>query len=155
MATHSSIPAWRIPRTEEPGGLQSTGLQRVGHNWVTNTQVRLFATPRLRFSRRQQKLLMEDMRFTLSSSKRSQADVQLNKTFSKRSCFFSEGLLLMLSTWFHFHFLRKWPDTEFCLDTVFILWLSKESQSAWLTKLLLPPGLTLHYFISKRKAVLK
>ena len=29
MTTHSSILAWRIPRTEEPGGLQSTGLQRV------------------------------------------------------------------------------------------------------------------------------
>ena len=37
MATHSSILAWEIPRTEEPGGLQSMGLQRVGHNWVTNT----------------------------------------------------------------------------------------------------------------------
>ena len=32
MATHSSILAWRSPRTEEPGGLQSMGLQRVGHN---------------------------------------------------------------------------------------------------------------------------
>ena len=32
MATHSSIPAWRIPWTEEPGGLQSMGLQRVGHD---------------------------------------------------------------------------------------------------------------------------
>jgi len=32
MATHSSILAWRIPRTEEPGGLQSMGLQRVGHD---------------------------------------------------------------------------------------------------------------------------
>ena len=31
-ATHSSILAWRIPRTEEPGGLQSVGLQRVGHD---------------------------------------------------------------------------------------------------------------------------
>ena len=31
MATHSSIPAWRIPWTEEPGGQESTGLQRVGH----------------------------------------------------------------------------------------------------------------------------
>ena len=37
MATHSSILAWRIPRTEEPGGLQSMGLQRVAQNWVTNT----------------------------------------------------------------------------------------------------------------------
>ena len=32
MATHSSIPAWRIPWTEEPHGLQSTGSQRVGHD---------------------------------------------------------------------------------------------------------------------------
>ena len=32
MTTHSSILAWRIPWTEEPGGLQSTGSQRVGHN---------------------------------------------------------------------------------------------------------------------------
>ena len=37
MATHSSILAWRIPWTEEPGGLQSTGSQRVGHDWVTDT----------------------------------------------------------------------------------------------------------------------
>ena len=32
MATHSSILAWRIPWTEEPGRLQSMGLQRVGYN---------------------------------------------------------------------------------------------------------------------------
>ena len=32
-ATHSNILAWRIPWTEEPGRLQSMGLQRVGHNW--------------------------------------------------------------------------------------------------------------------------
>ena len=32
MATHSSFLAWRIPCTEEPGGLQSTGSQRVGHD---------------------------------------------------------------------------------------------------------------------------
>ena len=33
VATHSSILTWRIPWTEEPGGLRSMGLQRVGHNW--------------------------------------------------------------------------------------------------------------------------
>ena len=32
MVTHSSIHAWKIPWTEEPGGLQSMELQRVGHN---------------------------------------------------------------------------------------------------------------------------
>ena len=36
MATHSSILAWRIPWTEEPGRLQSTGSQRVGHDWATS-----------------------------------------------------------------------------------------------------------------------
>ena len=37
MATHSSVLAWENPRTEEPGGLQSMGSQRVGHDWGTNT----------------------------------------------------------------------------------------------------------------------
>ena len=37
MATHTSILAWRIPWTEKPGGLQSMGSQRVGHNRVTDT----------------------------------------------------------------------------------------------------------------------
>ena len=37
MATHSSILAWRIPWTEEPGRLQSMGSQRVGHDLVTDT----------------------------------------------------------------------------------------------------------------------
>ena len=37
MATHSSILARRIPWQEEPDGLQSTGLQRVGHDCTTNT----------------------------------------------------------------------------------------------------------------------
>ena len=37
MATHSSIFAWRIPQTEEPGGLQSMGLQSIGHNSAANT----------------------------------------------------------------------------------------------------------------------
>ena len=35
LATHSSILTWRIPWTEEPGGLQSTGSQRVRHDWAT------------------------------------------------------------------------------------------------------------------------
>ena len=37
MATHSSILAWKIPWTEESGGLQSMGVQRIGHDWATNT----------------------------------------------------------------------------------------------------------------------
>ena len=37
MATQSSVLAWRIPWTEEPGGLLSMRLQRIGHDQVTNT----------------------------------------------------------------------------------------------------------------------
>ena len=40
MATHSSILAWEIPWTEEPGGLQSLGSQRVGHDWERLTHRR-------------------------------------------------------------------------------------------------------------------
>ena len=38
MTTHSSILAWEMPWTEEPGGLQSTRLQRVGHDLVPRQQ---------------------------------------------------------------------------------------------------------------------
>ena len=41
MASLFSILAWEIPRTEEPGGLQSLGLQRVGHNLVTEHNILL------------------------------------------------------------------------------------------------------------------
>ena len=37
VATHPSVLAWRIPWTEDLGRLQSMGLQRVGHDWATNT----------------------------------------------------------------------------------------------------------------------
>ena len=42
MVTHSSILAWRIPWTEESGGLQFTGSQRVGHDWVTSLHLSHF-----------------------------------------------------------------------------------------------------------------
>ena len=38
MATHSSVLAWKILWTEEPGGLRSMGLQRFGHDGTTNTR---------------------------------------------------------------------------------------------------------------------
>ena len=41
MAIHSSILAWRIPWMEEPGGPQSKGSQRIGHNWATSLSLSL------------------------------------------------------------------------------------------------------------------
>ena len=42
MATRSSILAWKIPWTEEPGGLQSMELQRVGHSWKAEYTTALY-----------------------------------------------------------------------------------------------------------------
>ena len=42
MALHSSTLAWKIPWTEEPGGLQSMGSQRVRHDWVTSLSLFTF-----------------------------------------------------------------------------------------------------------------
>ena len=47
MATHSSILAWRIPWTEEPGGLQSMALQRVRYDLATKQQQQIMASPPL------------------------------------------------------------------------------------------------------------
>ena len=44
MATHSSILAWRIPWTEDAGGLQSRGLQRIGHDCV-KTPTHILSSP--------------------------------------------------------------------------------------------------------------
>ena len=44
MTTHSSILAWRIPWSEESGGLQSMGSQRIGHDLATNISIFLFFT---------------------------------------------------------------------------------------------------------------
>ena len=54
MATHSSILAWRIPKTEKPGRLQSLGLQRVRHDWThththTHTKIILGAMEKSKF----------------------------------------------------------------------------------------------------------
>ena len=51
MATHSSILAWEFPWTEELGGLQSMGLQRVGHDLMTKQEQQYFLAVNLVFLR--------------------------------------------------------------------------------------------------------
>ena len=52
MTIHSSILAWRIPWTEEPGGLQSMGLQRIGHYWATFTVFHFLSERLLQLTRK-------------------------------------------------------------------------------------------------------
>ena len=74
MATHSSTIAWKIPWTEEPGRLQSMGLQRVRHDWVTslslsgryykcqnNHQIKTHMTQKLELSEMKSKRIMITM----------------------------------------------------------------------------------------------
>ena len=59
MATHSSIHAWEIPWTKEPGGLQSMGSQRVRHDWMTSffQHYRIVKTKELHWLDSKQKLM--------------------------------------------------------------------------------------------------
>ncbi|CAI9163778.1 unnamed protein product [Rangifer tarandus platyrhynchus] len=61
MATHSSILAWRIPCTEEPGRLQRIGLQRAGYDLATNTFT--FSLFKSYLAQKEESELMEICRF--------------------------------------------------------------------------------------------
>ena len=76
MATHSSTLAWKIPRTEEPGRLQSMGSQRVGHDWVTSLTHSLRSTQcregrSMPFSRRILLFLCQPIRYCPRSCKKT------------------------------------------------------------------------------------
>ena len=113
MATHSSTLAWKIPRTEEPGGLQTMGSQRVGHDWVTS------------FSLFSLSLLLKDTEIQSKSS-----DVFLVCIFMKFSvafkilqphCFF---FLLLFHSIMNFGLLIMWGYlTNWTIFPVPVQWL--------------------------------
>ena len=53
MATHSRIPAWEIPWTEEPDGLQSMGSQRLRHDLATKQEQQQITTTKIAINRPQ------------------------------------------------------------------------------------------------------
>ena len=87
MAPHSSILVWKIPWTEEPGRLQSLGLQRVGHSWATSLFTRLLITflPR---SKHLLNVLLSSKHFTLRPS----VTTILDKMFQKVNWFSANQL---------------------------------------------------------------
>ena len=96
-APHSSILAWRIPWTGEPGGLRSMGSQSVGHNWVTHFHVtfilsgmrwRLFV---VRFAFSWWLVMLNNFFMYLLASCRSSLEKCLFRPFF---CFFKSGYLL-------------------------------------------------------------
>ena len=61
MVTHSSTLTWRIPWMEEPGGLQSTGLQRVGHDLVTSLSLFIHYFTNLNYKKYQKSPIIRKM----------------------------------------------------------------------------------------------
>ena len=105
-ATHSSLLAWRIPWTEQPGGLQSRGSQRAGHDWVTNTHISYLAASR----NQQSPVLMEQTLDTFKSfprsSRFSSTSQKWRKGFSSWLSFPSAELGITLKT-SHIYSLEK------------------------------------------------
>ena len=60
MATHSSVLAWRIPGTEEPGGLPSMGSHRVGHDWSDVAAAALISVVVVLCSQRCKKIMVSE-----------------------------------------------------------------------------------------------
>ena len=82
VAAHSSVLAWRTPGTEEPGGLQSMGLQSVRHDWMTFTslQVRWF----LIFREQKCLALSFHLLIALSKNAMSGAEATFFKSWGKK-----------------------------------------------------------------------
>ena len=91
-AAHSSILAWRIPWTEEPGGPQSMGLQWVWHDWATNTHKHIHTHPWLSQMRR---LKLEKLQLTQAHLVNTRTDMPSARTgtFCLRWSFHAPGCL--------------------------------------------------------------
>ena len=79
MANHSSILAWRIPWTKEPGGLHPMGLQRVEHDWATNTFILI---PELGYQFRSVQLLSYVQLFATPWAAACQSSLSITNSWS-------------------------------------------------------------------------
>ena len=92
MATHSSILAYRILWTEEPGRPQFMGLQRVRHNWVTNTSLHLIS-PKGLISKIHKELLQLNSYKINKEVKNTHSNLKANNSFKKwETSFFKEDI---------------------------------------------------------------
>ena len=91
MATHCSTLVWKIPWREEPGGLQSMGLRRVGHDWGTSLSLFTYNVHMLNFVK------------YLSSSMQILINFETNR-MNYNNCFLNAELIL--HSWNKFHIVK-------------------------------------------------
>ena len=115
MATHSSILAWRIPWTEEPGGLQPMGSQWVGHDWATNTHT-LSSSPL--FCHRQQETYKRN-KVSFPSPYRTE---NFMLTINDHFFFLAYTHILLLLSYF-----SRWEKPAFMILYSFLFWLPSGS----------------------------
>ena len=80
MTTHSSILDWETPQTEEPGGLQSMGLQRVRHNLATQQQKGFYYVPNWEIQQKQDRVSWNSWSSPLTNTKSSDRYEEETKT---------------------------------------------------------------------------
>ena len=102
MTTHSSVLAWRIPRTEEPGGLQSTGFPRVGYDWVSNTLSPTLQNSPLRCERWASD---PDSLQGVSPVEQSPEAVPAVTAFKKQA--YGPRIVLRITSWIRSHFITQ------------------------------------------------
>ena len=84
MATHSSILAGRIPWTEQPGGLQSMGSQRIRHNWATNTFTDIHREKSMWRSTQEENHVKTDDEWCISKSRNSKGCLETTRNSEVR-----------------------------------------------------------------------
>ena len=124
MATHSSILAWEIPWTKDPGGLQSMGSQRVGHVWATNTKM-LKSYRICNYTRNQYQKIFENNPHIFES----------NVTFIKRLWYLKQSAQSCRGSccsWTPIRFLKGRPLLTLCDPIIVELW--EETSAGFLCK---------------------
>ena len=125
MAPHSSVLAWRIPWTEEPGGLQSMGSRRVGHDWATSLSLFTFMHWRRKWQPTPVSLRGESQgwRSLVGCSPRGHTESDTTEVTAAAAVAAAEKLTLSLSIYpkyYHFYMTLKEKLLIICFTLFFI-----------------------------------
>ena len=124
MATHSSILAWRIPWTEEPGGLHSTGLQGVGHDWETSLSLEWSSG---------------FLHFLLFHSEFGKKEFMIWATVSSWSCFCSLQTKLVEVMEFQLSYFKSWKVMLWkCCTQYASNWKTQQWPQDWKRSVFIP-----------------